>query len=453
MKNRLRVIGRLSIVLLVCVLLGQGVWLLRVREIKVKEFQQTICSVLKSTIQKFLENENYFVLQKLGLAYGLTNDNIFYWKYGHVVDSVYIPIDMYAALGREIIYDCLFYNDCIDINEIKSIYLTNLQKEGITQIPALMIRDGDSTIMTTKNFTTNTSSIVSSPVDLGYDYKHQLMASFELPFIFKALSGVLFVEAIFLVGFLICLFWQWTSIQMTIRSVRVQTMGIAHLEHELKKPLATMISAIGGILKNKDSVLSSKDEVKLGMVKARLMKMADITDTMLTSLKTSVLEIEREVIDLRLEMEMIVEMFAVIRMHAEVHYRIAEGVEYPYLDNVYFSYLVMNLVDNGIKYGGEKPIVTVDFSAQGDNYLLTVEDNGMGIAPRDQKYIFKQFYRVKNQQVAKTTGFGLGLTFVQKVVSAYGGEVFVESKLGAGSKFTVILPQENGKIKNFVCRR
>ena len=78
---------------------------------------------------------------------------------------------------------------------------------------------------------------------------------------------------------------------MTVRSARIQTMGMTHLEHELKKPLATMISVVNGILEGKDSVLCPRDTTKLTMVKARLMKMADITDTMLTSLKTSVLMI------------------------------------------------------------------------------------------------------------------------------------------------------------------
>ena len=122
-------------------------------------------------------------------------------------------------------------------------------------------------------------------------------------------------------------------------------------------------------------------------------------------------------------------------------YRIAEGLEYPCLDKIYFNYVVVNLVDNAIKYGGTHPVVKVDFYTIGDNYVLTVEDNGMGIAPKDQKQIFKQFYRVKNQQVTQTTGFGLGLTFVHKVVCAYGGSIRLESELGIGSKFTITIPQ------------
>ena len=326
------------------------------------------------------------------------------------------------------------------------LHLPALQEKGISESPYLIIKglDGNKLLLSDK-LNVEPNSITTSPLNLGYDYKHQITASFKLPFVFRALKGVLWIELLFLIGFVICLVWQWNSIKMTLRSVRVQTMGIAHLEHELKKPLATMISAIGGMLKRKESVLCPTDEVKLGMIKARLMKMADITDTMLTSLKTSVLEVEREPIDLQLELEMITEMFTMIRKHARVEYHIAEGLGYPCLDKIYFNYIVINLVDNAIKYGGAHPVVKINFYEEGTDYILVVEDNGMGIAPKDQKQIFKQFYRVRNQQVTKTTGFGLGLTFVHKVVCAYGGKIHIESEIGNGSKFLIILPQVSWK--------
>ncbi|WP_229053130.1 sensor histidine kinase [Odoribacter splanchnicus] len=350
--------------------------------------------------------------------------------------------DMVAELGKLVIYDCLSEHGLFDVFRLNELYINYLKEKGIIENPTLKVLNIEGKeLLSTENFGKSSNSIMTLPIELGYENKHQLLATFELPFVFRALSGILWVELIFMIGFIFCLVWQWCSIRMTVRSARIQTMGMTHLEHELKKPLATMISVVNGILEGKDSVLCPRDTTKLTMVKARLMKMADITDTMLTSLKTSVLMINREVIDLKFEMEMTTEMFSLIRPYARVGYRIAEGLEYPCLDKIYFNYVVVNLVDNAIKYGGTHPVVKVDFYTIGDNYVLTVEDNGMGIAPKDQKQIFKQFYRVKNQQVTQTTGFGLGLTFVHKVVCAYGGSIRLESELGIGSKFTITIPQ------------
>ncbi|WP_229057712.1 sensor histidine kinase [Odoribacter splanchnicus] len=447
MKSRIRIMGRLSVVLLICVLLGQGAWMYRVREMKVDEFRKTADYVLQDIIQIFLDNQAPFAIKKLKLGYSLANEDEFCWKYNNTEKRLKInSMEKYISLGRQVVYDCLFENKCLDIQKIAVLYHKALQEKGISESPYLIIKglDGNKLLLSDK-LNVEPNNITTSPLNLGYDYKHQITASFKLPFVFRALKGVLWIELLFLIGFVICLVWQWNSIKMTLRSVRVQTMGIAHLEHELKKPLATMISAIGGMLKRKESVLCPTDEVKLGMIKARLMKMADITDTMLTSLKTSVLEVEREPIDLQLELEMITEMFTMIRKHARVEYHIAEGLEYPCLDKIYFNYIVINLVDNAIKYGGAHPVVKINFYEEGTDYILVVEDNGMGIAPKDQKQIFKQFYRVRNQQVTKTTGFGLGLTFVHKVVCAYGGKIHIESEIGNGSKFLIILPQVSWK--------
>ena len=447
MKSRIRIMGRLSVVLLICVLLGQGAWMYRVREMKVDEFRKTADYVLQDIIQIFLDNQAPFAIKKLKLGYSLANEDEFCWKYNNTEKRLKInSMENYISLGRQVVYDCLFENKCLDIQKIAVLYHKALQEKGISESPYLIIKglDGNKLLLSDK-LNVEPNNITTSPLNLGYDYKHQITASFKLPFVFRALKGVLWIELLFLIGFVICLVWQWNSIKMTLRSVRVQTMGIAHLEHELKKPLATMISAIGGMLKRKESVLCPTDEVKLGMIKARLMKMADITDTMLTSLKTSVLEVEREPIDLQLELEMITEMFTMIRKHARVEYHIAEGLGYPCLDKIYFNYIVINLVDNAIKYGGAHPVVKINFYEEGTDYILVVEDNGMGIAPKDQKQIFKQFYRVRNQQVTKTTGFGLGLTFVHKVVCAYGGKIHIESEIGNGSKFLIILPQVSWK--------
>ena len=439
--------GRLSVVLLICVLLGQGAWMYRVREMKVDEFRKTADYVLQDIIQIFLDNQAPFAIKKLKLGYSLANEDEFCWKYNNTEKRLKInSMEKYISLGRQVVYDCLFENKCLDIQKIAVLYHKALQEKGISESPYLIIKglDGNKLLLSDK-LNVEPNNITTSPLNLGYDYKHQITASFKLLFVIRDLKGVLWIELLFLIGFVICLVWQWNSIKMTLRSVRVQTMGIAHLEHELKKPLATMISAIGGMLKRKESVLCPTDEVKLGMIKARLMKMADITDTMLTSLKTSVLEVEREPIDLQLELEMITEMFTMIRKHARVEYHIAEGLGYPCLDKIYFNYIVINLVDNAIKYGGAHPVVKINFYEEGTDYILVVEDNGMGIAPKDQKQIFKQFYRVRNQQVTKTTGFGLGLTFVHKVVCAYGGKIHIESEIGNGSKFLIILPQVSWK--------
>ncbi len=71
---------------------------------------------------------------------------------------------------------------------------------------------------------------------------------------------------------------------------------------------------------------------------------------------------------------------------------------------------------------------------------LSVEDNGVGIAPKDRKRIFERFYRVDNLLTRKTEGSGLGLAITKRIIEAHGGRIMVHSEVGKGSRFTLQLP-------------
>lgn len=441
MREGMKIVGILSVVLLICVLVGQTIWLCKIREIKVGEFRNKGTFILVETVGRFLDEE--FVSNVLNFSCGLdSEEKTFIWDGGK--KSVEISsMKMYREMTRLVFYDYLYRNNCLNLRKIDSLYKCCLQEKGIYESPVLMLWDNSTqeTLMATDTLQSFRKQLFTQPVKVGYECKHQLVAAFREPLIFRSMIWHLAWEGVFLIGFIWCLIWQWKMMRMTWRSAKVQTMGIAHLEHELKKPLAAIISAVGGIVNRENRELSEVQELKLQIVMASLRKMADVMDTMLAALKISDLELERTPLDIRKEMDLTLEMFRILRPHARVDIQIAEGIERPLLDMVYFNYLVINLIDNGIKYSGDAPEVKVVFEKIGTNWRLTVIDNGIGMSPRVLKRIFRQFYRVKDKRVADKTGFGLGLAFVKKVVDAYGGEIRVESRLGVGSRFIILLPE------------
>lgn len=439
MNRGFRGIGIVSVVLLVCVLIGQTVWFDKVREIKREEFRHAITFVLRETLNGFLDQE--LLNREYQFACGLSRDGkTVQWGNGKSIQIT--TSKKFYEIWSGIFYDYLYENQYLNLSRLDSMYRTSLYNKGIGEVPVLVIWDKASgqELMRTDSLKTYKGHIFTQPIDVGYECKHQVVAVFRESWLFYALGWHLMWECIFMVGFVACLLWQWRSVRMTWQGARVQTLGMAHLEHELRKPLATMISILDGILSDEKRELTEVKFKKLGMMKARLLKMADVTDTMLATMKTSRLEIEREPLNILEEMEQVVEMFKVIRSHAVVNVRIEEGLKYPLLDRVYFSYLVINLVDNGIKYGGEYPEIHVDFREEAAEYVLTVTDNGIGMPRKVLKRIFSQFYRVKDERVTKLSGFGLGLAFVRKVVAAYGGRIKVESEVGVGSRFIIFLP-------------
>ena len=101
---------------------------------------------------------------------------------------------------------------------------------------------------------------------------------------------------------------------------------------------------------------------------------------------------------------------------------------------------ITNLVDNAIKYSESGTVVDLDTSLEGENVVVTVRDQGIGIPSRDLQRIFERFYRVDQARSRATGGTGLGLAIVRHVAQAHGGDVTVESVEGVGSTFRVTLP-------------
>lgn len=137
---------------------------------------------------------------------------------------------------------------------------------------------------------------------------------------------------------------------------------------------------------------------------------------------------------------------------------VCDDAEYICKKNIQFSYdlvptvvkvnmnliviVVSNLVSNAIKYSNEGGVVEVTCGSDSDTCYISVRDEGRGISKEQKNRIFESFYRADT--VRNTEGFGLGLSQVMKIAKYYGGTVQVDSEVGKGSKFTFIIPVDNG---------
>ncbi len=104
-----------------------------------------------------------------------------------------------------------------------------------------------------------------------------------------------------------------------------------------------------------------------------------------------------------------------------------------------------NLISNAINYSPDGGRVTVTAISHGDYLEVRVSDTGVGIAPEEIPKIFDKFYRSKHPKTRQVIGTGLGLAIVKGVVEAHRGSVRVESELGVGTTFRVLLPETGGR--------
>ncbi len=110
-------------------------------------------------------------------------------------------------------------------------------------------------------------------------------------------------------------------------------------------------------------------------------------------------------------------------------------------DQVHITNIIFNLLDNAIKYSKNSPEITVESENTENGVKISVVDNGIGMSTEEQRNIFEKFYRVPTGNLHDVKGFGLGLSYVKKMIEEHHGSIKVKSKIGEGSTFDVFLPQ------------
>ena len=221
---------------------------------------------------------------------------------------------------------------------------------------------------------------------------------------------------------------------------------LANVSHELKTPLAAIRgyaeTLAGGALDEAETARRFT-----GRILDQCRRLQALLDDLLTLSRLESVEVphERRPVDLPLLIEREIELLAKAAEERQVTVAFAAGepvepVEPVTGDAAALSRLLANLLDNAIKYNRPGGRVTAALARQGDAAVLTVADTGIGIPADALPRIFERFYRVDKGRARDEGGTGLGLAIVKHVAQAHGGRVDVESRMGRGTTFRVILP-------------
>lgn len=340
--------------------------------------------------------------------------------------------------------------DRISQETLEEIIQKNLKNNGIDlHYEYSVMKNYNKVVFISQNFKKETKARLFSsqlfPNDV-FAKENYLSIYFpdERDFILKS-TGFMAFSSIFL-SIIIILGFSF-SVHIMFKQKRISQIKndfVNNMTHELKTPIST-ISLASQLLKDKSIPIENKnidyisniideESKRLSYQVEKVLKTA-LFEQGHIKLKFRELDIHKIIDTVLNNFEIQVSnRNGIIQKNLEAKRSIAS------IDEVHFTNVMFNLLDNAVKYSTERPEILVSTSDNTTGIYISVTDKGIGIKKQDQKKVFDQFYRVSTGNLHDVKGFGLGLNYVKKMVEEHGGEVTLESEYKKGSTFKLFIP-------------
>ncbi|HML68286.1 MAG TPA: ATP-binding protein [Clostridia bacterium] len=215
----------------------------------------------------------------------------------------------------------------------------------------------------------------------------------------------------------------------------------ADVAHELRTPLTTLQSTVEAML---DGVWAA-DEVHLSSLREEILRLNKLVNELgtLSKYESEPLVLSREPFDLQDLCQQTIRNFKAIARQKGITLTCSGLLAPVFADRDKIGQILINLLHNALKFTPAGGTVSVETSMKDDRAALIAKDTGCGIAPEHLPFIFERFYRADPSRARTTGGSGIGLAIALAIAKAHGGEILVESTLGFGSAFTLILPNNH----------
>jgi two-component system phosphate regulon sensor histidine kinase PhoR len=215
---------------------------------------------------------------------------------------------------------------------------------------------------------------------------------------------------------------------------------VANVSHELRTPLTSILGYLDTLIESdiKDEKIRNKF---LKIIKEETDRLSILIKDLL-----NLSEIESQTIDLKPEnfREVLDKVYNLLadnayRKNIDIKMSIEDDLPPVYMVKQQIEQVIINLLDNAIKYTPEGGSIEIDINKSDDKLYFSIEDSGIGIPENEKNRIFERFYRVDKARSRSLGGSGIGLSIVRNIIKQHSSEISVESQEGKGSKFTFYL--------------
>ncbi|WP_028666696.1 sensor histidine kinase [Runella zeae] len=247
--------------------------------------------------------------------------------------------------------------------------------------------------------------------------------------------------------------WVWSSLLVLIavgffgyalfvilrqkQLTEVQRDFINNMTHELQTPIATI--RIAADVLNTPAIKEQPERLKkyTEILKEEALRLQNQVETVLNMAKA-----EKNTLPLNIEWLDVHQIISSLANKYEKNLTLKLNAQEPYIyaDRIHLSNAISNLIDNAFKYTPKDPNIILSTSTSNHTFMVSVKDNGIGIATEYQDKVFKKFYRVPTGNIHNVKGFGIGLSYVQQIAKAHHWKLKLKSELGKGSEFIILIP-------------
>lgn len=259
------------------------------------------------------------------------------------------------------------------------------------------------------------------------------------------LSSILSVAGLSILLTLFIITVSTTAIYQIIRQKKVSEMKsdfINNMSHEFKTPIATINLALDAISNPKIQNTNTKVLEYIKMIREENQRMLSQVENvlMISRLEKSKTPIELSEMNLHDAVEDAVRHMELIakNQNGKISMQL-QATHTQIMGNLnHFTNLIVNILDNAIKYSKDEPVVEVTTAnREGNRIELTISDQGIGMDTATQKHVFEKFFRQQSGDIHNVKGHGLGLSYVKKIIELHHGEIRLDSKVGVGTSFIV----------------
>jgi two-component system phosphate regulon sensor histidine kinase PhoR len=269
----------------------------------------------------------------------------------------------------------------------------------------------------------------------------------SLGFIWETMGVSLLGSAILLFIMVGCFYIAMMTILKQKKLAEIKNDFINNMTHEFKTPISTISLATQLIQEDVSVVENSTIQRYLGIIKDENVRLGQQVERVLQTAQMEREEIvlKKKHLDMHELIHQVIEMNQPMLManQGEINTEFSADSSVILIDEVHMSNVINNLIDNAVKYSDKAPRIGIFTDSDHLGFHIQVSDEGIGMSKEFLSQVFDPFYRVPTGNVHNVKGFGLGLSYVKKIVEAHGGTVHVKSQVGKGSTFEITIPYGN----------